>query len=131
MQNKLLALAALLIPVAAPTASCAEEPKGDVAWDIVSGLTTEIGQRLAGSPREAAARDWGKARLEKLGFVHVAIEPFPIKGYVRGTDAAMLTAPVPQRLAVAALGYSGSTSDSGPDAAIEAPLVYFQTLADL
>ena len=131
MQNKLLALAALLIPVAAPTASCAEEPKGDVAWDIVSGLTTEIGQRLAGSPREAAARDWGKARLEKLGFVHVAIEPFPIKGYVRGTDAAMLTAPVPQRLAVAALGYSGSTSDSGPDAAIEAPLVYFHTLADL
>jgi carboxypeptidase Q len=125
MKTRLVALAAFsaLIPVAAH----AEDPKGDVAWDIVSGLTTEIGQRLAGSPREAAARDWGKARLEKLGFVHVAIEPFPIKGYVRGTDSAMLTAPVPQHLAVAALGYSGTS----PDAGIEAPLVYFHTLDDL
>ena len=128
MRNKLCALAAFaLLPTAAPTASWAEEPKSDVAWDIVSGLTTEIGQRLAGSPREAAARAWGKVRLEKLGFVHVAIEPFEIKGYVRGTDAAMLTAPVPQHLAVAALGYSGTS----PDAGIEAEVVYFHTLDDL
>ena len=104
MRNNICALTALvaLLPF---TAAHADEPKGDVAWDVVSGLTTEIGQRLAGSPREAAARDWAKARLEKLGFVHVAIEPFTILGYVRGTDAAMLTAPVPQQLAVTALGY--------------------------
>ena len=125
MRNKLLALAAL--SALTPAHAYAEGPKGDVAWDIVSGLTTEIGQRLAGSPREAAAREWARARLAKLGFVHVAIEPFAIKGYVRGTDAAMLTAPVPQHLAVAALGYSGTT----PDAGIEAPLVYFHTLDDL
>ena len=125
MRNKILALAALSAVI--PTAAHAEDPKGEVAWDIVSGLTTEIGQRLAGSPREAAARGWAKARLEKLGFVHVAIEPFPIRGYVRGTDAAMLTAPVPQHLAVTALGYSGTTPDSG----IEADVVYFHTLDDL
>ena len=126
MRNNIRALAALaaLLPF---TVAHADEPKGDVAWDIVSGLTTEIGQRLAGSPREAAARAWGKARLETLGFVHVAIEPFTIKGYVRGTDAAMLTAPVPQHLAVTALGYSGTT----PDAGIEAEVVYFHTLDDL
>lgn len=127
MRNKLLTLAALLAPITAH----AEEAKGDVAWDIVSGLTTEIGQRLAGSPREAAAREWARARLEKLGFVRVAIEPFTIKGYVRGTDVAMLTAPVPQRLAIAALGYSGTTSGAGPDAGIEAEVVYFHTLDDL
>ena len=129
MQTKLVALAALsvLIPGLIPATARAEDPKGDVAWDIVAGLTTEIGQRLAGSPREAAARAWAKARLEKLGFVHVTIEPFPIKGYVRGTDAAMLTAPVPQHLAVAALGYSGTTPATG----IEAEMVYFRDLDDL
>ncbi len=28
------------------------------AWDIVEGLTTEVGQRLAATEAEARARDW-------------------------------------------------------------------------
>jgi hypothetical protein len=39
-------------------------------------------------------------------------------------DRARLVAPVPQNLAVTALGYSGTT----PDAGIEGELVYFPTL---
>jgi hypothetical protein len=49
---------------------------------------------------------------------------FTIRGYVRGVDRARLVAPVPQNLAVTALGYSGTT----PDAGIEGELVYFPTL---
>ena len=47
------------------TAATAGAPQGaGVAWDIVVDLATEIGARLAGSPREAAAR---AARGKRLG----------------------------------------------------------------
>jgi Zn-dependent M28 family amino/carboxypeptidase len=116
-----LALTAL-VPAAAATAQ-----GSTAAWDIVSGLTTEIGPRMAGSEAEARARDWAKAKLMALGFANVAIEPFPIRGYVRGEDKARLLAPYPQPLAVTALGYSGTTPDKG----IEGELVYFPSFAAL
>ena len=34
------------------------------AWDIVEGLTTEVGQRLAGTEAEARARDWAVKRAD-------------------------------------------------------------------
>ncbi|MDE2561648.1 MAG: M28 family peptidase [Sphingomonadales bacterium] len=108
----------------AHAADPANDPKGDVAWDIVSGLTTDVGQRLDGTEAEARARDWAKVRMTALGLKDVRIEPFTLTGYVRGHDAAELTAPVRQNLAVTALGYSGQT----PDAGITAPVVYFHTL---
>tara|TARA_R110000782_G_scaffold78276_9_gene155721 strand:- start:157667 stop:158998 length:1332 start_codon:yes stop_codon:yes gene_type:complete len=120
--KKLLCAASLF--VALPLAASAKEEGQGVAWDIVSGLTTEIGPRLAGSPAEARAREWAKAKLESLGFTHVAIEPFAMRGYVRGEDRAMLTAPYEQPLAITALGYSAPTPDKG----IAGELVYFPTL---
>ena len=114
-------LASLLsIPaaIAAPT-----EGKG-VAWDITADLTTEVGPRLAGTDREAAARDWAVARLKKLGFQNVRVEPFTIPGWVRGAEAATLTAPYPQPMHITALGYSAPTPAGG----LTAPLVYFPTL---
>ena len=33
------------------------------AWDIVEGLTTEVGQRLAATEAEARARDWAVANV--------------------------------------------------------------------
>ncbi|MEO0032031.1 MAG: hypothetical protein RIS94_1789 [Pseudomonadota bacterium] len=117
-----LALLAGIAPIAAHAAS--PEP---VAWTIVSGLTTEVGQRMAGSEAEARARAWAVDRLTRLGFRNVRAEPFSIRGYVRGHDSAEIIAPVPQRLAVAALGYSGATADNG----IEGELVYFASLGAL
>lgn len=99
-------------------------PVGDLAWDIVSDLTTFVGARPAGSEAEARARTFAAQRLTALGFRNVAVEPFTIRGYVRGTDKARLTAPVPQALAITALGYSGAT----PEAGIEGDVVYFATL---
>lgn len=97
------------------------------AWSIVADLTTQIGPRPAGSPREAAAREWAAARLKALGFDNVTIDPFTMKAYVRGTDKARLTAPYDQPLAITALGYSGATPAEG----IAAELVYFPSLAAL
>ena len=98
-----------------------------MAWDIVEGLTTEIGPRLAGTPDEARARVWGKAKLEALGFANVRIEPYRMKVWVRGAEEAEVIAPFPQKLHVTALGNSGSTGANG----LTAEVVYFPTLADL
>lgn len=119
--KKLLFAASLL--ACGPSHAWAAE-KDTTAWDIVAGLTTEIGPRLAGSSAEARARDWAKVRLETLGFTNVAIEPFAMRGYVRGEDRAQLIAPYTQPLAITALGYSGATPAKG----IEGELVYFPTL---
>jgi hypothetical protein len=113
-----------LIGATIPTVATAAPDPVPVAWSIVEGLTTEVGARLAGSEAEARARAWAARKLTDLGFRSVSIEPFTIRGYVRGTDTARITAPVPHALAVAALGYSGTTPDKG----IEGELVYFPTL---
>jgi len=85
----------------------------DYAWDITEGLTTEIGQRLAGSPEEARARDWAVAKLTVMGFKNVRVETFPVKTGTRGTESAEIIAPFPQKLVVNALGGSGHTGPEG------------------
>lgn len=122
--KKTLCFAAALL-ACAPAQAAGDDKT--LAWDIVAGLTTEIGPRLAGTPTEAAAREWAKARLTALGFTNVVIEPFTIRGYVRGVDKARLMAPYPHDFAVTALGYSGATPPKG----IEGEMVYFPTLAAL
>lgn len=64
MRNKIraAALSALVLPFAAQ----AQEPVGDVAWDILAGLTSEVGPRMPGSEAEARARVWAEARLKAL-----------------------------------------------------------------
>jgi carboxypeptidase Q len=94
------------------------------AWDIVEGLTTEVGQRLAATEAEARARDWSVRRLTALGFANVRVEPFTMPVWTRGAESAEIVAPFPQKLAVAALGYSGSTGPEG----ITGQIAYFPTV---
>ena len=125
--NHPLFAASLLVSFTCASPVFAEPKASGTAWEILADLTTQVGPRLAGSPREAAAREWAAARMKALGLANVAIETFPIKGYVRGTDKAHLTAPYDQPLAITALGYSGSTSEAG----ISGDVVYFASLAAL
>src|SRR5216110_2541691 len=83
------------------------------AWDIVEGLTTEVGQRLAATDAEARARDWTVKRLTAMGFANVHVEPFTMPVWTRGAESAEIVSPFPQKLAIAALGYSGSTGPNG------------------
>ncbi|MFL6729053.1 MAG: M20/M25/M40 family metallo-hydrolase, partial [Sphingomicrobium sp.] len=99
----------------------------DYAWDIVEGLTTEVGPRLAGTEAEARARDWAVAKLRALGFVNVRVEPFVMPVWTRGPEAAEILSPFPQRLVLAALGNSGSTPPEG----ITGQVVGFNTLEEL
>ena len=126
--TNLLRAAALSALFASTAVSAAPSPQGSgTAWDIVADLTTEIGARLDGSPREAAAREWAAARLTKLGFKNVHTEPFTIPGFVRGAESAQLTGPYPHNLHITALGNSVPTPKGG----LSAELVYFSSLAAL
>src|SRR5437868_13299035 len=83
------------------------------AWDITEGLTTEVGQRLAATEAEARARRWAVGQLTGMGFSNVHIEPFAMPVWTRGSESAEIVSPFPQKLAVAALGYSASTGPGG------------------
>lgn len=85
----------------------------DYAWAILEGLTTEIGQRIAGSAAEARARAWAVERLKALGFANVRVEEFPVTVFTRGIESAEILAPFPQQLVVTALGNSGFTGPEG------------------
>lgn len=98
-----------------------------VAWEITEGLTTEVGQRLAGTEAEARARDWAVARLTALGFSNVRVESFDMPVWVRGQEAVDVVAPFPQKLVAAALGNSGAT----PEAGITAEVAAFPSIAAL
>lgn len=99
--------------------------KDKVAYDIVEGLTTEVGPRQAGTEAEARARVWSIKKLNALGFQNVRNEPFMMPTWVRGDETAEVTAPFPQKLHVTALGNSASTGSDG----IEAEVAYFDSLA--
>ncbi|ONF95993.1 M20/M25/M40 family metallo-hydrolase [Sphingomonas jeddahensis] len=137
---KRLTLAALLLASAAPALAQASGPidprvaklrdaalTDDVAYDIVEGMTTEVGQRLAGTEAEARARTWSVAKLKALGFKNVRIETYRMPVWERGEERAEIVAPFPQKLHLAALGNSGATPAQG----IEADMVIFPTYADL
>jgi hypothetical protein len=94
------------------------------AWDIVEGLTTEVGQRLAATEAEARARDWAVAKLKAMGFSNVHVEPFDMPVWTRGAESAEILSPFPQKLVIAALGYSGSTGAQG----VTGEIVYFDSV---
>jgi hypothetical protein len=95
-----------------------------LAYDIVEGLTTEVGPRLAGTEAEARARQWMAERFRALGFSNIRIETYDMPVWVRGEERAEIVAPFPQPLAITALGNSGATTARG----IEAEVVGYDSM---
>ena len=98
-----------------------------VAWDVIEGITTEVGQRLAGTEAEERGRQWAVRKLTELGFSNVHVEPFDMPVWVRGEERAEIVSPFPQHMAIAALGNSGATPAEG----LEAEVVGFDSVAAL
>jgi hypothetical protein len=95
---------------------------------LVEALTTEIGERLAGTEAHARAAAWMEARLEGAHvFDDVHREPFTLTAWVRGAESAAVISPVPQPLAIAGLGGSVATGEGG----MEAEIALFRSYADL
>jgi carboxypeptidase Q len=98
-----------------------------MAYELVEGLTTEVGPRLAGSPGEQRAISWAEQRLRALRFEAVRVEPFTIPFWERVSEKVSIIAPAPQDLVATALGGSGSTPEGG----LEAEVVRFTSLEGL
>jgi len=99
----------------------------DTAYDVVTGLTTEIGPRPDGSEAEGRARDWAVARLKALGFANVHVEAFTLPAWQRGAESAAVVAPYVQPLHIAGLGNSAPTPPGG----LTLPIAYFASFNDL
>ena len=81
----------------------------NLAWEIVEGLTTEVGSRLAGTEADHRAVEWTKQKLESLSFDKVWLERIEFPVWIRHHETARIVSPFPQNLHITALGYSGST----------------------
>ena len=124
----LAADAATLGSLAVTASSLGRQALNDpAAFDFVASLTTEIGQRLAGTEAHRRAVTWAEARLKAAGFENVHSEPFAFPAWIRGVENAEVVGSVPQHLAVTALGGSVATEPDG----IEAEIALFQTYDDL
>jgi carboxypeptidase Q len=121
--DSLVVMKTLLLALAI-TPSIAYAQPSDIAWDIVESLTTEVGPRLAGTEAESRARDWAVARLTALGFSNVHVELFDVPVWIRGDERAEVISPFPQKMAVTALGNSGSTGAVG----LTLPIIAFDSL---
>ena len=99
----------------------------EVGLRFVEDLTTEVGQRLAGSESEARARDWSVNELTELGFDTVRIEPFEIPFWSRKHESVAVVSPSPQPLVATALGGSAATPEGG----VTGRVVRFESLAEL
>ncbi|MDZ7781982.1 MAG: M20/M25/M40 family metallo-hydrolase [Halioglobus sp.] len=100
---------------------------GNIAYELVASLTTEVGPRLAGTEAEARARHWAVEKLTALGFSNVRVEAFEVPRWERGEERARIVAPFPQPLVVTALGGSTSTGPGG----VRGEVVSFGSLAAL
>ena len=100
--------------------------RSELAWNIVSSLTTNIGPRLAGSEAEARARGWGARLGEELGFDRVAVETFALPFWERGQSRLILRRPYSLELRATALGGSGGSRGS-----VDAEVVYFRSVYEL
>ena len=81
----------------------------NLAWEVVEGLTTEVGSRLAGTEADHRAVEWAKQKLESLSFDKVWLERIEFPVWTRHHETARIVSPFPQHLHITALGYSGST----------------------
>jgi len=92
--------------------------EGSKAADWVREITERAGPRLAGSPGDRAAVALTLEMLRRLGFENVRAERVVVPVWSRVSESGEVTAPVSQRLALAALGGSVATPAGGVEAEV-------------
>ena len=89
------------------------------AFDYLTELSDDIGQRLTGTPEGQRGIDWATAKMRAIGLENVHTEKFSIwRGWTRGTAQADLLTPIRRSLHVDAMGWTGSTPTGGVEAEV-------------
>ena len=101
--------------------------KSDLAYDILTSLTSEIGPRLAGSENDALAVQWAQDKFKALGFDKIWLEPASFPAWHRYSESGSFISPSKQPLHLTALGNSVSTPEQG----ISAEVIQFESMDEL
>lgn len=96
----------------------------DLGWKITESLTTEVGPRLAGSPADARAVAWARAKFEQLGYDKVWTEPVTFPKWERRSERVEVLGAHAQPLTAIALGGS-------PGGTVEGDVVRYTDLEAL
>jgi aminopeptidase YwaD len=72
-----------------------------------------IGNRYAGTPGEATARNYLLDRFTELGLADVRLEPFQYLAYERGSASCALTGPAPEQFECHPLQYTATGEATG------------------
>lgn len=90
----------------------------DAGWDKLAYLTTQIGNRLSGTPQLQRAVEWAAAGMKSDGLQNVWLQPVKVPHWVRGAAEARVVAPFEKPLEILALGGSVATPEVGITAAV-------------
>ncbi len=99
----------------------------DLSYELIESLTTEVGNRMMGTPGDEKSVVWAVEKMKSLGFDKVWTEEVTKTQWLRGDAEANIVAPYPQKMVVIALGGSVGTGEQG----LQAEVAHFDTLADL
>jgi len=88
------------------------------AWDRLTVLCDNIGNRLSGSPALEQAIRWAVDEMRKDGLENVRAEKVMVPHWVRGNESLEITQPSPQKLVMLGLGDSVATPPEGMEAEI-------------
>ncbi|UAA37633.1 M28 family peptidase [Paraneptunicella aestuarii] len=99
----------------------------NLAYEIVSSLTLEVGPRIAGSEGDKKAVAWAEAKFNELGFDKVYKQPVRVRNWSRGLSEAKILTPYSHNLVVSALGGSIATPEKG----LQAEVVMVESLEAL
>jgi carboxypeptidase Q len=106
------AAAPLFAQSSVPEQLIARELSSSQAYETLSHLTDDIGQRLSGSPGAAAAVRWTTERFRAWG-IDVRNERVTVPHWVRGREEARLVSQYNQKIVLTALGGSVATPEKG------------------
>jgi len=104
-----------------------QSQSSELAYEIVSELTTEVGPRIAGSDGDKKAVAWAEKKLSELGFDNVYKQPVRVRNWSRGLAKAQVLTPFQHNLVITALGGSIATPEGG----ITAEVVMVDSLESL
>jgi len=84
------------------------------AFQFLTELSDDVGERLTGTPQGQKGIDWALAKMQSIGLQNVRGEKYSVwKGWTRGTAEASILSPTPRELTVQAMGWTGSTPPGG------------------
>jgi carboxypeptidase Q len=91
------------------------------SYDDLRFLTKNIGSRLSGSPQAAAAVEWSRQVMDKMGLDRVYVQEVMVPYWVRGDkEIARINSTItgPLEATILALGGSVGTADQGLSASV-------------